>query len=89
MTTIEELNAMLRGWYNYFKHIKNSKKVFEDVDSYIRRSLRSILSAFEKKRGSHRKSNNYRWPNKYFHTRGLFSLFEKHKKNVALAKGNL
>lgn len=89
MTTIEELNPMLRGWYNYFKHTKRSSRVFKELDGYMRRRLRSILSCFEKKRGSHRRSNNYRWPDKYFHTRGLFSLLGNHEKDATLAKGNL
>jgi len=36
---ISELNPKLRGWFNYFKHTM-SKRLFRDLDSWIRRKLR-------------------------------------------------
>jgi len=36
---ISELNPKLRGWFNYFKHTK-SKRLFRDLDAWIRRKLR-------------------------------------------------
>ena len=89
ITSIEKLNPVLRGWYNYFKNIRNSKWVFTSLDGFIRRRLRSILARFQKKRGSHRMSDNRTWKNDCFHSRGLFSLLEAHKKSVALARGDL
>lgn len=86
---IEELNPVVRGWYNYFKNVKNSVWVFKKIDGYTRRRLRSILAGFEGKRGSHRMSDNYKWPNDYFHSRGLYSLLVNHEKSVTLARGNL
>lgn len=86
---IKELNPVIRGWYNYFKHIRNSKWVFSNLDGYIRRRLRSILAGFQKKKGSHRMSDNYVWKNDFFHSRGLFCLLENHKKKVTLLRGNL
>jgi RNA-directed DNA polymerase len=86
--TIKSLNLTLRGWYGYFKHIKRSY-IFKDIDSFIRRRLRSILARFNKKYGSHRMLDNFKYPNQYFHTRGLFSLHITHGKDVILARGNL
>lgn len=37
-----ELTAFLRGWVNYF-HLSQVKKVFEELDQWIRRKLRLIL----------------------------------------------
>ena len=36
---ITELNPKLRGWFNYFKHTM-SKRLFCDLDAWIRRKLR-------------------------------------------------
>ena len=36
---ISELNPKLRGWFEYFKHTK-SKRLFRDLDAWIRRKLR-------------------------------------------------
>lgn len=36
---LSELNQKLRGWFEYFKRTK-SKKLFRDLDSWIRRKLR-------------------------------------------------
>jgi RNA-directed DNA polymerase len=85
---IESLNPVLRGWYEYFKHGKGSD-VYSDFDKLIRRRLRSILAKFHKQYGSHRMSDNRRYLNAYFHTRGLFSLHITHEKDVILARGNL
>jgi RNA-directed DNA polymerase len=89
LSIIKELNPKLRGWYNYFKNIRNAKWVFVSIDSYTRRRLRTILAKHQKKRGSHRMSDNYKWKNDYFHSRGLFSLLAKHEESVALARGDL
>ena len=87
--TIESLNATLRGWYGYFKHIKNASWVFKATDQMIRRRLRSILAKFEKKRGSHRMLDNFKISNDFFHKQGLFSLLEAHNKTVILERGKL
>ena len=39
---IEELNAYLRGWLNYF-HLAEVKQSFEILDQWIRRRLRKLL----------------------------------------------
>ena len=37
---IKDLNPMLRGWFNYFKHAH--KWTFRNIDGFIRRRLRSL-----------------------------------------------
>ena len=44
---IEELNPMLRGWFNYFKHAHHS--TFKSNDEFVRRRLRSIILKRNKK----------------------------------------
>jgi RNA-directed DNA polymerase len=39
---IEELNTVLRGWSQYFK-LAEVKNIFEELDQWIRRKIRSIL----------------------------------------------
>ena len=48
-TVIENLNPILRGWFNYFKHVKKSE--LKAMDGFIRRRLRSILRKYQKKGG--------------------------------------
>jgi RNA-directed DNA polymerase len=70
---IEELNPMLRGWFNYFKHAVPSE--FRLLDGFMRRRMRAILRKREKRRGfalSH--EDHRRWPNAYFADLGLFTL---------------
>ena len=38
---IAELNPMVRGWFNYFKHAYHTE--FKAVDGFIRRRLRALL----------------------------------------------
>lgn len=68
---IKTLNPILRGWYEYFKHV--NKWGFNTFDSFVRRRLRAIL-----KRQNKRSSmgwtvrDHMRWPNKFFADLGLF-----------------
>jgi RNA-directed DNA polymerase len=75
---IQDLNPMLRGWFNYFKHA--NRRVFPDIDGFVRRRLRSLrykqmsgLSFFGKSHHVHRL-----FPNAYFATQGLFTMSEAH-----------
>ena len=53
MTMIcQDLNRSLRGWFEYYKHSKDT--AFEAVDGYIRGRLRSILRARTRRRGKGR-----------------------------------
>lgn len=74
---IEGVNRTLRGWYGYFQHSR--RRVFGDVDGFVRRRLRSVL---EKRRGRSRQGlgeANHRWPNDWFARRGLLSLAAEHE----------
>lgn len=76
---IENLNPLLRGRYNYFKHAY--KTTFPYTDGFIRRRIRAILRAHEKRRAFGRtKEDHKRWPNKYFANLGLFTM-ETHRIN--------
>jgi len=72
----EDLNRILRGWYEYFKHSKSN--VFAPIDGYVRGRLRSILRKRRSGKGRGRGNDHQRWPNSYFSTVGLFSLKQAH-----------
>ncbi len=44
---VADLNPVLRGWFGYFKHARGS--TFRALDGFIRRRLRAILRAQEKR----------------------------------------
>lgn len=73
---IDELNPMLRGWFNYVKHAQSA--IFATLDSFIRRRLRSILCKQNKMSYFYHRSKtiHQRWPNRYFAELGLFTLKE-------------
>lgn len=75
---IEELNPMLQGWFEYFKHV-SSPWIFQSLDGMIRRRLRAMLSTREKRpcygKGL-RVSRN--WSNDFFAEQGLFTLKTAH-----------
>lgn len=73
---INDLNQTLRGWYGYFKHCK--RWIFERLDAWIRRRLRSILRRNRGLRGISRGRDHQRWTNAYFDRMGLFSLLNSH-----------
>jgi RNA-directed DNA polymerase len=73
----QNLNRTLVGWFGYFQH--SNKHVFARVDRYVRGRLRSILRQRHGGKGRGRGSDHQRWPNDYFHTRGLVSLSQSHR----------
>jgi RNA-directed DNA polymerase len=74
---IEELNPMLRGWFNYFKHAH--PLVHQWMDGFIRRRLRAILRKQEKRPGMGKCLDDHlRWPNTFFAAQGLFTLKAAH-----------
>lgn len=73
---INQVNRTLRGWFAYFRHC--NRAVFQDLDSWIRMRLRSILRKRSKRRGRGRGKDHQRWPNRFFQERGLFSLKTAH-----------
>jgi RNA-directed DNA polymerase len=76
---IQRLNANLRGWFNYFRHCHWS--IFREYDGLVRRRLRRLL-AKRHRRNPKRLPANQRWPNKYFHEQGLYSLSKAHDRLV-------
>lgn len=77
-TVIEQLKPILRGWFNYFKHVHKSE--LQAMDGFVRRRLRSILRKYQKKgSGTGRNIRDHQqWPNAYFANLGLFTLIEAH-----------
>ena len=71
-TIIARLNAVVRGWFEYFKYARN--RTFPTLDGWIRMRLRSILRRRRKQRGAGRGWSNIRWPNVYFAKLGLFTM---------------
>lgn len=72
-TIIADLNPMLRGWFNYFKHAH--PMVHQSVDGFIRRRLRAILRKHDKRPGMGRcLEDHLRWPNAFFAAQGLFTM---------------
>jgi RNA-directed DNA polymerase len=70
---VTELNAVLRGWYQYFQHAVRT--VFPMLDGFTRRRLRSLLRKREKRPGAGRcQADTRRWPNAYFAQQGLFTM---------------
>jgi len=77
---ISELNAVIRGWFEYFKHSRHG--VFKPLDGWIRRRLRSILRARQGRRGIARGKDYLRWRNAYFQRLGLFTMAEVHAQLI-------
>jgi RNA-directed DNA polymerase len=75
---IADLNAVLRGWFEYFKHSRHA--VFKPLDGWIRRRVRSILRTRQGRHGIARGHDYYRWPNIFFLRMGLFSMAEVHSQ---------
>ncbi len=72
---VESLNPILRGWFEYYKHL--SRRELREIDGFLRRRLRSMLRTRLKCGNSRRYAkgqDNVRWPNAYFSELGLFSL---------------
>ena len=74
VAVIADLNTMLRGWFEYFKHAQ--RFTFSLLDGFIRRRLRSILRKFNKKKGGTGRNvlDHVAWPNIFFAKLGLFTL---------------
>lgn len=74
---ITELNPILRGWFNYFKHAHHY--TFPIVDGFVRRRLRALLRKQQKRPGhGHTRADHQRWPTAFFAAQGLFTLTEAH-----------
>ena len=74
---VVDLNPMLRGWFNYFKHAHSVTQL--GIDGFVRRRLRALLRKQEKRPGMGRCfSDHRRWPNTFFAARGLFTITTAH-----------
>jgi RNA-directed DNA polymerase len=82
---IADCNRTLRGWYAYFQHSRPF--VFEAVDGWLRRRLRSLLRKRTKRRGISKGCDHQRWPNRFFQAHGLLSLAAAHGARLPSARG--
>jgi len=74
---VADLNSMLRGWSEYFKHAR--PRLFRRLDGLIRRRLRAILRKQEKRPSMGRsEADHRRWTNAFFAGHGLFALQAAH-----------
>lgn len=70
---IADLNPLLRGWFEYFKH--GPRPLYGILDGFVRRRLRAILRKQEKRPGIGRcQGDHQRWPNAFFAAHRLFTL---------------
>ena len=70
---IADLNPMLGGWFQYFKHAYST--TFTDIDGFVRRRLRALLRKQEKRPAFGRSfEDSKRWPNAFFANKGLLTL---------------
>ena len=73
---ISDVNAVTRGWFEYFKH--SYRGTFRPLDGWIRMRLRRILRRRSGKHPEARRVDHWRWPNAFFAAHGLFSMTEAH-----------
>jgi len=83
--TIKSINRICRGWFEYFKHIK--LWIFQELDSWIRMRLRSILRRRHKRKGRSTYREKQQYHNSYFTELGLFSLAEARVAAVQSLRG--
>ncbi len=76
-TIVTELNPVLRGRFNYFKH--SHSNTFPPIDGMVRMRLRSILRKRHGGKGQGRGSDHERWPNQYFRGLDLFTMTQTHR----------
>nr|VFK38811.1 MAG: Group II intron, maturase-specific domain [Candidatus Kentron sp. SD]VFK43563.1 MAG: Group II intron, maturase-specific domain [Candidatus Kentron sp. SD] len=73
---VEDLNPVLRGWFNYFRYAYRTE--YKSIDGFIRRRLRAVLLRRNRKGGWGKTNNAHRrWPNAYFAKLGLFTACTK------------
>jgi len=81
---IDDLNPVIRGWFEYFKH--SHRSTFRELDSWVRMRLRSILRRRKGGRGRGRGVDHQRWPNRFFAAEGLFTMQTAHQQLVSALK---
>ena len=80
-TIVRDLNRVLKGWFQYFKHA--SQSTLQEVDAFVRTRLRAIMWKQKKGRGFPGPALNQRWPVATFDKLGVFSLKTARKLEVA------
>ena len=73
---IAEINPVLRGWFEYFKHSKAN--VFATLDGWVRMRLRSLMRKRLGKKGRGHGNDQVIWPKAYFERHGYWSLEQAH-----------
>jgi RNA-directed DNA polymerase len=68
---LREVNAKMRGWFEYFKH--SHRTTFGRLDTWVRMRLRSILRKRQGRKGRGQGRDHNLWTNAYFTELGLFS----------------
>ena len=84
-SSLQRINRVFQGWFNYFRHCTWS--IFDAYDARVRKRLRQMLL----KRNRHnrlRLSRTSRWPNNFFTDHGFRSLREAHNRFVQSLEGN-
>lgn len=78
-TIINDLNPMLKGWFNYFKHAH--EWTFPKIDRFLRRRLRSLRNKQNTGQSGfgRSKQQSQSMPNAYFANYGLFAMTEAHR----------
>lgn len=74
--TIADVNRVLRGWFEYFKH--SHPTALRPIDEWVRMRLRSILRHRQGRAGRGHGLDHRRWPRRFFEAQGLFSLVTAH-----------
>jgi RNA-directed DNA polymerase len=73
---VDDLNRILRGWFEYFKHCR--RLAFVPLDKWVRMRLRCMLCHRLGKRGRSIRFAHQQWPRRFFTAQGLFSLVQAH-----------
>jgi RNA-directed DNA polymerase len=79
--TIAQLNPVLKGWFNYFKHTRTW--VFKALDGWVRTRLRAQLWRHSRRTRFSWGAAKVIWPTAYFHRHGLFSFDRAHREATA------
>ena len=78
---IVKLNPVLRGWSNYFAKV--TKYTLGTFDGFVRRRLRAILEAQNKRRKFGAGRCNQIYPNKFFADLGLLNMENIQRQSLA------
>lgn len=73
---LRRVNAVRRGWFEYFKH--SHWTTFDPLDKWVRMRLRSILRRRQGRRGRGRGQDHHRWTKAFFAEQGWFSYVTAH-----------